>query len=78
MRPRRVPNSNIVWRLQGGTEDNDLHARQTLAYIESVWELTDDERAEIASGATIELRVYSRTTPPVSLAVGPSIAERKA
>lgn len=27
MRPRKVESSNIVYRLPGGTEDNDLHAR---------------------------------------------------
>jgi hypothetical protein len=81
MRPRRTPTSTTVFRLAGGTEDNDLWVRQGDTdgdpWIESVWELDEDEIVAIAAGGTIELRVFGRGTPPVSLAVGASIEERR-
>jgi hypothetical protein len=81
MRPRRTPETTVVFRLRGGTEDNDLWtSRGTtdgMPWIESVWELDDDERAAIAAGGTVELRVYMDVTPPVSLAIGPSLEERR-
>ena len=81
MRPRRVPTSTSVFRLAGGNEDNDLWVRKGSTdgdpWIESVWELDEDERAAVAAGGTIELRTYGAGTPPVSLAVGPSLEERR-
>jgi hypothetical protein len=81
MKPRRCPDSTGVFRLVGGNEDNDLWVRQGSTdgepWIESVWELDETERAAIAAGATIELRVWGVGTPPVSLAVGPSLDERR-
>lgn len=71
MKPRRTPSSNQVFRLEGGTEDNDLWVRHALEAgvptINSVWELTDEERAAIAAGANIELTVWGTGTPPVAL-----------
>jgi hypothetical protein len=82
VKPRRTPSSSLVLSLPGGNEDNDLWAERGATdgtpWIESVWELDDDERAAIAEGATVELRVWSFSTPPVSLAVGPSIDDRRA
>jgi hypothetical protein len=71
-----------VFRLEGGTEENDLWVRRGeqygMRFVESVWELDEEERAAIAAGGTVELRVYSEFTPPVSLAIGPSLEERNA
>lgn len=73
MRPRRTPTSNKVFRLPGGTEDNDLwvhaHHDDGNVVIDSVWEPTEEEREQIAEGANIELRVWTAITPPVSLAI---------
>jgi hypothetical protein len=81
VKPRRVPDSTAVFRLPGGNEDNDLWVKRGSTngepWIESVWELDEDEREAIAAGATIELRTYGNGTPPVSLAVGRSLEERK-
>jgi hypothetical protein len=70
-----------VFRLQRGGEENDLWVRRGqqdgMPFVESVWELDDDERAAIAAGGTVELRVYTVATPPVSLAIGPSLEERQ-
>lgn len=82
MRPRRLPGYHGVFRLVGGTEDNDLFVKQGVEdgtpFSDSVWELDDDERSIIADGGTIELRVYGVGHPPVSLVVGESIELRRA
>lgn len=81
MKPRRVPTSNFTFTLPGGNEDNDLWVEKTdldgAPAIISTWELDDDERAAIAAGGTLELAVWGAGHPPVSLAVGPSLEERK-
>lgn len=78
MKPRRTPRSNHVYRLEGGTEDNDLWVElarvrddvlgETTA-ICSVWELSDEERQAIADGANVELEIIGGLQPPVSLTV---------
>ena len=83
MKPRRTPSSDKVFRLVGGNEDNDLWVEMTqdvlgAPIILSVWELSDAERTAIATGATIELMVWGRGTPPVALGIGPSLEERRA
>lgn len=74
MRPRRTPDSNVVYRLPGGTEDNDLWCeRLPSAYagtrIMSEWELDDDEREAIAAGGRVYLVQYGEPIQPVSLGV---------
>jgi len=81
MKPRRTPQTDVVFRLPDGNEDNDLWCRRGstdgFPWIESVWDLDDEERQAIAAGGTIELRVYALNTPPVSLAVGASLETRR-
>lgn len=73
MKPRRTPSSNKVYRLPGGTEDNDLwvrvdrHAETGDAVVCSTWELSEDERDEIASGANVELVIWGLAVPPVAM-----------
>lgn len=74
MKPRRTPNSNSVFHLQGGTEDNDLWVERTEdsegePVLRSVWKLTDEERARVAAGENIYLVVWGTGTPPVNLGV---------
>lgn len=73
MKPRRTHESNRVYRLPGGTEDNDLWVTETFCSEEpdvpvilSTWEPTDEERAAIAAGANVELAVWGGQ-PPVAL-----------
>lgn len=73
MKPRRTHDSTGVYRLEGGTEDNDLWVSAATDddgthVIFSVWEPTDEERERIAAGWSIELAVWGGQ-PPVSLAV---------
>lgn len=74
MKPIRTADTNTVFKLQGGTEENDLplsrirHEDNTVTLC-STWELTEEERAAIAGGANIELYVWGERHPPVSLAV---------
>jgi hypothetical protein len=62
-----------VFRLPGGTEDNDLwahvdHDDGGNPVLCSVWEPSDEERQAIADGANIELVIWGQAQPPVSLA----------
>lgn len=69
MRPVRTASSNFVWT--GPTADvGDLHTKieagPDYPITTSVWEPTPDERAAIAGGANIALRVLG-IHPPVDL-----------
>lgn len=72
MKPRRTHISNRVFRLDGGTEDNDLwvtnYGPEDGGPVQgSVWEPTDDERKAIAEGANVELLVFGDGHPPVAM-----------
>jgi hypothetical protein len=83
MRSRRTASSNGVFRLGGGTEDNDLHVRRVASASElglapddpcaaspaivSVWEPRPEERAAIACGSNVELIVLGTEQPPVTV-----------
>jgi hypothetical protein len=74
MKPIPTPETNVVYKLPGGTEENNLPTFQGLndhgeKVIRSTWELDAEERKAIAQGGTIELCVWGEGTPPVSLAV---------
>lgn len=68
MKPRRTPHSNRVYRLEGGTEDNDLWLEETVdeegaRCMRSVWELTDEERKKVAEGQNVYLVCWSAQVP---------------
>jgi hypothetical protein len=72
VKPRRTHESNGVFRLEGGTEDNDLWVTRNVTtrdepVICSVWEPTEDERRRLAEGANVELVVWGTATPPVAM-----------
>lgn len=74
MKPIRTPHTNAIYKLKGGTDENDLPVEQSLdesgnPCLVSTWQLDDEERAAIAQGGTISLCVWGDGTPPVSLAV---------
>jgi hypothetical protein len=77
VKPRRTHSSDQVFRLAGGTEDNDLWVTLYPAdedsgpAIGSTWEPTDEERAAIAAGANIELVIWGTAQPPVALRLSP-------
>lgn len=72
MKPRRTHNSNSVFRLAGGTEDNDLWVEKVEdtegnPCMRSVWVPTDEERAAVAAGANVYLIVWGTGTPPLAM-----------
>jgi hypothetical protein len=72
MKARRTVRSTTVFRLPGGTEDNDLWVEPVAdegghPILSSTWEPTEDERLAIAKGANVELLVWGEGTPPVAL-----------
>lgn len=72
MRARRTHNSTRVFRLPGGTEDNDLWVYDIADengnhVIASVWEPTRDERDAILRGENIRLLVWGDGIPPFAM-----------
>ena len=49
--------------------DTEIPVRHDPDGIASVWDFTDEERERIAAGATIELKTFGSTTPPLSMIV---------
>lgn len=71
MKGRRTHESNDVFKLEGGTEDNDLWVERREGQwgpeVASVWVPSDDERAAIARGDNIELVILGRGIPPLMM-----------
>ena len=72
MRPRRTHQSTRVFRLPGGTEDNDLWVydledEHGFHVIASVWKPTDEERVAIANGENIRLLIWGDGIPPMAM-----------
>lgn len=72
MRGRRTHFSNCVYRLPGGTEDNDLWVHRDqhedgTPLLRSTWELSDEDRAIIAAGGQVELVIWGDQQPPVCM-----------
>ena len=71
MKPIKTPFTNQTYVLVGGGVENNLPVmmgdNNGQHFIQSTWELTEEDRAHIAAGAHISLTVYGRGHPPVSL-----------
>lgn len=73
MRPRKTPDSNTVYTLPGGNEDNDLWSEKGQneetgeQYVVSEWDFTPAEREAIAVGGRVQLVIHSGVVPPVSM-----------
>ena len=72
MRARRTHYTTRVFRLPGGTEDNDLWVYDMPDndgdnVICSVWVPTDEERAAIASGENVRLMIWGYGIPPLAI-----------
>lgn len=70
MKPRRTHTSNKVFRLVGGTEDNDLWVERAAdvdgaMILISTWVPTFEERERIYNGENIALVVWGSGMPPV-------------
>lgn len=72
MKARRFHSANKVYRLGGGTEDNDLWVLEEegsdevigeCTLITSVWELDEEERNMVAAGANIALTLVHAQVP---------------
>ena len=72
MRARRTHNTSRVFRLPGGTEDNDLWVYDIVDgegnhVIASVWEPSRKERDLIFAGENIRLLVWGDGIPPFAM-----------
>lgn len=75
MKPIKTPETNIVFNPAEGDEEHVepmfavARPEDAVPSIESTWDLTADERAQVAEGALIELGVAATTPPPVGMMV---------
>jgi len=72
VRARRTHFTTRVFRLPGGTEDNDLWVYDLVSddghhVIASVWEPTEAERKAIAAGENVRLLVWGDGIPPLAV-----------
>jgi hypothetical protein len=72
MKPRRTHESTSVYRLPGGTEDNDLWVTADVddgghPVVCSTWVPTDEERALLAAGENVELVIWGTAVPPLAM-----------
>lgn len=66
--------TNTIFKLPGGTEENDLpveknvdsHGRDVLV---STWKLSDVELAALQESGKIDLIIWGKDHPPVALAI---------
>lgn len=74
MKPIRTPESNTVFNPAEGDEENvePMHAEVREGDgIYSTWDLTGEEREQVAQGAMIVLGVAAAKPPPVGMQVVP-------
>lgn len=74
MKPINTINTNITFKLPGGTEENDLPAYRIKdtegdEVLCSVWEPTPEERERIANGENLRLIMWAQRPLPVSIDV---------
>ena len=77
IKPRRTHLSNYVFKLPGGTEDNDLwvwvdtrtEGGVQSTVLRSCWVPSVAQREAIAEGCNIELCIWGEAHPPVSVNV---------
>lgn len=72
MKPRRTEFTTRVFRLPGGTEDNDLWVydipdEEGHNIIASVWVPSPEEREAIANGWNVRLLSWGTTIPPYAI-----------
>lgn len=72
MKPVRTAFTNMVFKLQGGSDDNDLpveknHDADEKDILISTWYVSPQESQQIANGRRIELIVWGEEHPPVTL-----------
>jgi len=81
MNPVQTDFNNRVFKLVGGTEDNDLPVQSTTINGETVsistWELEEGELEDIIHSKRVELIVWGVGHPPVALRVAMSDGQPK-
>ena len=74
MKPVRTPWTNALYKLEGGSDENDLpleknHDADEHEILLSTWELTNEERKAVADGKRIEVIIWGEEHPPIALRV---------
>lgn len=74
MNPERTVNSNVTFKLPGGTSENDLpgyRIKDSFGNIVccSVWVPSEEEREQIAKGDNIRVVIWGQTVPPMDVQI---------
>lgn len=71
-KPIRTPDTNLVYKLPGGTEDNDLPCVREVVggtpVICSTWQLDTDELVRVTETGCVDLAIWGEPIPPVNIA----------
>lgn len=79
MRPIRVEHSTHTytapgcWELPATVADNGDGTKS----VETVWELTEEERAEVARTGRLYLLIHGTVVPPLSMSVTDMVEQRE-
>jgi hypothetical protein len=73
-KPVVTETTTSVFKLPGGTDENDLPVEHTVSeegqpILLSTWELDEEERKLVASGSKIQLLLWGQGHPPVAIRV---------
>lgn len=66
MRPIRTTQSNFTY-LGPAPDIADLPGRREGRHFYGVFQLTDEEREQVANGAQVEIGIYAEPIPPISV-----------
>lgn len=75
MKTVRTLDTNFTFKLEGGTEENDLPViaakdAENRTCMVSIWEPDEEERKRITDGEDVRLVVWGKQHPPVAVEVG--------
>jgi hypothetical protein len=74
MESKQTKSCSIIFKLEGGTKENDLHGYRTLDTNNNivscgVFTPNEEERIEIANGARIVVAIWGKTVPPMNVII---------
>lgn len=72
MKPVRTPWTNSLYKLEGGTDENDLpiektHDADEHPVLVSTWEVSPQEAQEIVKGKRIQVIIWGEEHPPIAV-----------
>lgn len=81
MKPVRTEYTNAIFKLPGGTDENDLPVEKNVDeqgrhVIVSTWELSEGELEDVIATGKIQLVVWGEGHPPIKLVTISELEEK--